>query len=90
MWRCDWTPPLLTLGFHHLAAVMVTPHTLSCASIDHGEGVTSYYYSLGGTPVLPDIAFKLIPEAVAGTWQAKISGTMTLLSRSVWDGCALL
>jgi hypothetical protein len=32
-------------------------------------------------PVLPDLGFSIITPAVHGTWQAKISGTMALLSR---------
>ena len=43
--------------------------------------VSSYNYKMGDVALLPDVGFAVIPKAVPGTWQAKISGTLALLTR---------
>ena len=34
--------------------------------------------------MLPDVGFVVVPEAVPGSWQAKISGTLALLTAYVY------
>jgi hypothetical protein len=43
-------------------------------------GFTSYFYVLGHVDVLPDLGFHVVPQAVAGSLLAKVSGLMATMS----------